>query len=329
VTLPSSSDDLQAIGQFLRQVKKLHSPPQVAQRLLNLTYDLQFDVYEVMDCLKNDPALAARILQVVNSSSYGLRAGVSSLQQAISHLGQRSLRLITLTFTIVNALTRGTTGEVYQPFWKRALTMAALASQMAEHCQEIDSESARTSGLLADLGVLLMAQAASESYTSLYRQKAHGPELVAAERERYGFGHPALAARLLELWEFPAPVVQAVLHHHDAQSRPLPLESVVALSNYLVDVLWEGSSGQLAAARRALQQSFGLDTDGFINLVLACKEELAETAQLFDVSVNDTLDVQRLLEQAQEQYQAAALETALELDSLLSVFHEHTVAKPA
>lgn len=50
---------------------------------------------------------------------------------------------------------------------------------------------------------------------------------------------------------------------------------------------------------------------------------------LFDVPLNDTLDVQRLLEQAQEQYQAAALETALELDSLLSVFNEHTVRKPA
>jgi hypothetical protein len=97
----------------------------------------------------------------------------------------------------------------------------------------------------------------------------------------------------------------------------------VALGDQLADVLWRPNSPRLGAVRLSLQRAFGIDTDGFISLALACKQELAEQAQLFDVSLTESLDCQLLLERAREQQLAAALETALEYDSLMAVFGDH------
>jgi HD-like signal output (HDOD) protein len=311
------------MADFIRRARQLHSAPQVAQRVLDLTSDVQFSVHEVVDCLKRDPALAAKILRVVNSSAFGLRARVTGLPQAVSLLGQRSLRLITMTFSLVEALTRGTAGALYQDFWRRSLTMAAAASRLAAARPGADREAAYAAGLLADLGVLVMAQGAGEGYAALYEQRPHGPELVAAERDLFGFGHPALAGRLLQMWEFPPALVQAVVRHHDAPTGAEPLETAVALSDPFADVLWRPNSPRLGAVRLSLHRAFGLDTDGFITLALACKQELTEQAQLFDVNLAESLDCQALVDRAREQHLAAALETALEYDSLMAVFDDH------
>jgi HD-like signal output (HDOD) protein len=318
------------MGDFIRRVRQLHSAPQVAQRLLNLTYDLQFDVNEVVDCLRSDPALAAKVLRVVNSSRYGVRGRVTSLRTAVSHLGQRSLRLLTMTFSLIDAMTRGAAGNLYQDFWRRALTMAGVASRLAAlRPTEIDGESAYTAGLLSDLGVLVMAQAAGERYAAVYRHTVHGSELVAAEREAFGFAHPALAARLLEMWEFPPLMADAVRHHHEARPRSLPLDKAVAMSDLLATVLWQPEPRRLAAVRLCLERAFGVDTDGFISLVLATRQELTEQSQLFEIDLPESLDCQALMEQAREQHVSAALETALEYDSLMALFEDHTAAPRA
>lgn len=49
---------------LLQRANRLHSAPQVAQSLLNLTRDTDFDIQDVVDCIERDPALAARVLQI-------------------------------------------------------------------------------------------------------------------------------------------------------------------------------------------------------------------------------------------------------------------------
>lgn len=323
-------DDIQAVDELLGRVNQLHTAPQVAQRILHLTRDLDFRLSDVVTCLENDPALAAKILRLVNSAHYGLAAQVDNLQQAVAHIGQRSLRLATITFSLVAALTRGGVGRFYQDYWQHALTMAVAAARLSETSPALERDTAYAAGLFADLGVLVLAQLEGERYTSLFRQTSHGPGLVEAERHRFGFGHPAVGARLLERWEFPPALVAAIRYHHDEERETPLLDVAVRAAHWTSEVLWNPASPHLAAVRQLLQDEFRIDIDGFISLALGCKEDLAAMAQLFDIHLVGSIDCQALLEEAARQHSDAALEAALQLDSLMAVYADHRVpATPA
>ena len=104
------------IARLIERADRIHTAPQVAQSLLRLTQDIDFDIYEVVACIEKDPALVARMLRIVNSSHYGLRHPVGNLQQAVAYLGQRTLRLIAMTFSIVEVFTRGAAKRLYADY---------------------------------------------------------------------------------------------------------------------------------------------------------------------------------------------------------------------
>jgi len=318
----SLADDLEAADRLITEIDRLHSAPQIAQQVMVLTQDPDFDIRDVAACLEKDPALAARILRVVNSSRYGLRNPVTNIRQAASYIGQRSIRLITLTFGLVDKLARGPAKELYAIYWQRAITMAAVASRLTS-VGGGKTDDAYTAGLLADIGMLIFAQLRTEQYTQLCQSTPHGPDLVAEERRVFGFGHPALGARLLETWSVPDPLVSAVICHHETDANEENrLVLAVRAGDLMADALWTPNSTSVLPAQSLMQKTFGIDTDGFIDLALSCRAEIDEAAELFGVRVGVPVNCDTLIEQAKQQYADISLQTALELDSLVTAFEE-------
>ena len=98
-----TTDSCNAMESLIRQIDRLHSVPGVAQKILGLIRKPDFSLKEVAECLEHDPALSARVLGLVNSSRYGLANRVTSIRHAAALLGQRSLRLVTLSFSLIDA----------------------------------------------------------------------------------------------------------------------------------------------------------------------------------------------------------------------------------
>lgn len=316
------AENLDAADKLIIRIDHLHSAPQIAQRILVITRNPDFSMREVAECLENDPALAAKILRVVNSSRYGLRHKVTNLRQAASYLGQRSLRLITLTFGLVETLTRGNAGQFYTNYWRRTLTTATVASHLSNFHREIRKDDAYTAGLLADVGMLVLAQFHTEEYLALCESTAHGRDLLDAEREKFGFSHAALGARLLQLWDLPDPLVEAVAGHHQVSTCSMPLENAVRAGSLMADALWVRNSPSVLTAKTLMQQDFGLDTDGFIDLAVSCQHDISENAEMFGVQLGESFDCQQLIQEAMRMYSDASLEAALELDSLVAAFDD-------
>ena len=95
------------IVDVIKRFNQLHSAPEVVQSVLHLTKNDDFDMVELVDCISRDPALVAKLLRTVNSSRYGLWQPVINLQQGVAYLGQRTLRLIVMTFSILGIFTKG------------------------------------------------------------------------------------------------------------------------------------------------------------------------------------------------------------------------------
>ena len=210
-----------AAERFADTLCQLQGSRGVARRLLTLTADADYKLSDVVACLETDPALATKILSVVNSSRYGLRHKVASVRQAAALLGQKSLRLLAVSFSLNDGLTKGTPASLLDSYARRAVLVASAASRLARLARLTSSvapDEAYTAGLLADVGVLIFAQYQPKIYLPAYESCLHGGELVAAERDLFDLAHPELGARFLGRWGLPAAVVAAVAEHHATDS---------------------------------------------------------------------------------------------------------------
>lgn len=317
-----SDDSVHVMDGLIDNVEELHSSPMVACRVLQLLKDPEFQVREVEKYLESDPALAASILRLVNSSCFGLSHKIASLQQAVTYLGTRSLRLVVLSFGLIDRLTRGTPAKVCEEYWRRALSMAAAASRLSQQQSGLRLDEAYSAGLLADVGVLVFAQVDTDWYVSMYGAQGHGRELIEAERERFGFAHPALGARLLARWNLPQPLTRAISRHHEQPGGNDPLGLVVSAADMLADVLWTPQGPRMPEVQQLLQSEFRLDLDGFITLAVECKQDIADSAELFRVELAGSIDCEALARSALHQYKAEAVQTALDWDSVASILEQ-------
>ena len=212
---------------LLKNIEELHSIPQVANRLLELTRFDDYDMREVAACLAQDPALAAKILRIANSAQFALHRPVTSIQQAAGLLGRRSLRLAALAFGLIGSLGDGLAKQVVDRYWRRAVTMAIAAKQLASLAGGSQPHDCYTAALLADVGVLALGQTFGDEYFRMHDEHCHDERLVAEERRRFGCGHPAVSAGLLAHWELPADLVAAAGRHHALNSGGIGMLAVV------------------------------------------------------------------------------------------------------
>jgi len=300
-----------AVDELLNRLDKLHSSPVIALQVMEQTKDPDFEIADVATCLDHDPALAASILRLVNSSYYGLSQTVTSLPHAVTYLGRRPLRLAVLSFGLVKTLVNGAPAQFHQMYWKRSLTMAAAARKCAELTddRDVNPDSAFAAGLLADLGMLVVAQLETERYVEIAEEPDHTIALVKAERLQFGYDHMAVGQRLLEKWELPAELVEAVANHHTYLPLSPTLNHILLTANLMTEVLWNPACAYMQPLQQVLNRRLGLEVDDLITLALATETAMNESLDIFGVQLDGKINLDEVEQQAREQYEQAALDS--------------------
>ena len=75
---------------------RLPAIPGTYQRLAPLFDSEEPDILAVARAVEDDPPLSARVLQLVNSSFFGLRSRVVSLREAVLYVGSEQLKRLAL-----------------------------------------------------------------------------------------------------------------------------------------------------------------------------------------------------------------------------------------
>lgn len=307
--LPAQDESVSIeIDRALSTLDKLHSSPLVALRVMELTRNDDFEMIDVTECLEGDPALTASILRLVNSSYYGLPRKITGLSHALNYLGRRSVRLAVLSFGLVKVLVSGAPGKLHQLYWKRSLTMAAAARRLASlsNDPEAHPDTAFTAGLLADLGMLVLAQLETEQYLEICQEPDHTMRQVQLERETFGFDHMAVGGRLLERWNLSKEMVEAVANHHVYLPMCPELNHTLLVANLLTDVLWNPASHYMLPLQFVLKSRFDMEVDDLITLANDTKKAVKESMVIFGVNLKASIDVDAIEAEAREQFKQAA-----------------------
>jgi HD-like signal output (HDOD) protein/CheY-like chemotaxis protein len=214
----------------LSGVETLPSPPTALQGMLKILDSPDSGVRDVAEILQQDIAVAAKVLQLVNSSFFAPRSRITSLERAVARLGIRTIRALILTEEVVRTFR---TPDGVLDHWltsvnAHGLQTAMLARRLATRDARDDAFCA---GLLHECGQMVFATCRPGVFLAhLSLREREGRPLVDIERETFGVHHAQAGANLLTLWGFPADIVDAVAHHADPIDAACPARGRLSAS---------------------------------------------------------------------------------------------------
>jgi putative nucleotidyltransferase with HDIG domain len=202
------SETLQAIAS---RVKTLRTVPAIYAQLMGEMQSSNPSIARVADIVASDPAIAAKLLQLINSAFFGLRATVSDPARAVQLLGLETVRSVVLSTKVYSCFSTSTIDPT--ALWQHSLRTATIARMIAKSMGLDDREinEAFTAGLLHDVGKLILCEAMPHVRLASDGSPAEARD---AERAAYGAGHAEVGAYLFGLWGLPYGMIEAIAWHH-------------------------------------------------------------------------------------------------------------------
>jgi signal transduction histidine kinase/HD-like signal output (HDOD) protein/CheY-like chemotaxis protein len=235
------------------KLEKLPTLSAVATQLMRLTMDEKSDAEQVAAIIETDQSLASKILQLVNSPSYGFSGRVTSVANAVSLIGFSMLRTVALSMTVSDmfAASAGLTAFDRPAFWKHSLACAVCAELIAEQIESrYTKDEVFLTGLFHDIGKLALDTCAREDFDRVIKEAADKHiSVLEAERELLGTDHAVVGKWVSERWGLPDVFTHTIwLHHQPPGSLPesgfdKELVEIVHLANIVVHSQMIGSGG--------------------------------------------------------------------------------------
>ncbi len=210
------------IRTYIGQLRELDSLPSVALRVIELAGLEQTARSELVQLIESDQSLAARVLRVANSAWLGAPGKISSLDRAMAVLGFDMVRNLALSVLVSHLFLKEKEGDRLKArdLWHHSLACAVASEQLARRTSFPRPGMAFVAGLLHDLGKVVLLRWNRNTYQKLvtlsHQKRA---SLSALEREMLGLDHAEIGGLLLEDWNFPVELTEAVRRHHTPADR--------------------------------------------------------------------------------------------------------------
>jgi HD-like signal output (HDOD) protein len=187
--------------------------PQGTLQLLRVLNDDDLDYRTIAAALEHAPSVAARLLALANSAWSAPRSPVSAIDAACSRLGLRVVRTASIALAIAQPFNPTSCPPFRSDvFWGAALLNAEACALLAEQMLPGEVSTARTAGLLSNLGLLWLADVLpDETGAALQAADPCSPgSLNALLSEHCGIGFDESGALLAAAWDLPALLREAI-----------------------------------------------------------------------------------------------------------------------
>jgi HD-like signal output (HDOD) protein len=193
------------LNEVVRDLEHLPTAPRVLPKLKLLLSDGNTSMESVVEMVRLDPGIAARVLQFGNSAyfSHGLRC--YTVDEAVYRIGFKQIYELVATAVAAQVFNRplATYDLDADTLWQNSIACALAAEELAEQLR-LDRKIAYTVGLLHSIGMLAIDGWASRRRPVLrFSLTASLLEASEAERRELGFHQADAGASLLRLWAFP------------------------------------------------------------------------------------------------------------------------------
>jgi len=225
------------LASIVGSVRDLPVLPRTYLSLRQALANPETSIKQVVRIVEQDVAVSAKILQIVNSSFFGLPREVSTVRTAVSFLGIDMVQNLVLSAEVFRVFEQAAAipGFSFEELHVHSQLVAKIAGQIpaSSHTRGI----AIVAGLLHDIGKLVLATRSRKHFVrAVSGSREDKKPLFAVEEELIGVSHAEIGAYLLGIWGLPSPVVEAVAHHHHPErvvQETLDAVAIVHIANFL------------------------------------------------------------------------------------------------
>jgi len=241
--LDDPRDTAAAVRAALRDdVEDLPPAPAAAVKLLRLTRDEGGDVSIIAHLIETEPALAAKVLKIVNSAYYGFPRNIQSIHRAVTLLGLSAVRRAAVQVLFFDSMVRrggkGAFDRLF--FWQHSLLVAILSRGLGEWLGHPDPDSLYAAGLLHDLGKAILESQGRIRYSDFLTASVNsGNPTIEDERTFFGVSHDLVGALVCERWGLPEMVCRVQAMHHAPDLSEAPTQeaarevAIVAMADFI------------------------------------------------------------------------------------------------
>jgi len=210
--------DNSQLKELISRLDTMPSLPSLYQELLLELESENCSIDNIGKIISQDMGMTANILKLVNSAFLGVPRKISNPIQAVTIIGLDTLKTLVLTIKIFEQMNSCVPSPIsLESIWNHSLKTGEFARKImkAESQDNALADDALASGLLHDLGIVLLATQMKDQYdtvASIAQEKQM--TLDEAERQTFGVSHAEVGAYLLGLWGLNYSVIEAVAFHH-------------------------------------------------------------------------------------------------------------------
>ncbi len=207
----------------------LPSFPEIAVRVRRVLSDPNSSVETVTRVVGSEPALAARLMRIANSASLNTSGKpIKDLRTAINRMGYNMVRSASMSFAMAQIRNNAKLANVkhyLDDLWERSMLVAAFSFVLARTCTKINPDEAMLTGMMHGLGQLYVLTRASD-HPELFNSAGTLNQII-------NDWHAQIGKAILENWEFPEVMVQAVADQQDLSREDVEtadLSDIIAIS---------------------------------------------------------------------------------------------------
>lgn len=260
-------------------IEELPSPPSVAIKLLELFSDPDVTIQDIAKVIQVDPALTAKIVSYCNSPLIESSRSVETLDRAIVLLGMGVVRMIALSFSLLE-MSDDEGGFNFKLFWTKSLALAVSSQAVAKHTG-MDSDNSFLAGLMLNIGEIAIFRQGKENEE---KPSCHVDieTLIANEIESHSINRFEVAVEILKDWGFPKEITDNISKLGESESSPEQRHFAMAwrLANLYTDSDW--GFNEVDECRQLFREELSMDEEQLESLFAEAMEKWHEYAELLD-----------------------------------------------
>lgn len=179
-------------------------------RIKQLIDDEASTIDDIADVILLDPALAATILKLANSSFFNYPGKIDTISKAVLVLGITEVYNLVIAYFTTKAF-KGVNAEpeFLESFWESSVDCALIIKYLGFHLKVPNAERLFILGLMHNLGELVMQQFAPDQMAKI-SQLAPNELPWIKQRDVFGFSFADCTGELLKLWQLPYSLIEPI-----------------------------------------------------------------------------------------------------------------------
>lgn len=216
-------DPLDEAGQhsvdiLINRTTDLKQLPVLARKIMQVIENPRSTAQDLERVIRSDQSLTVKLLKIANSSFYGLLRKVNTLQRAILVVGFKAIKDIAVSTAILNMYR--STDPYSLKLWEHGVAAGIISRIISLEVGATETEEAFVSGLLHDLGRVLMHRQHPVEIRRIQEALERVPtaDPVQIERQVFGFNHTHAGGQLVRIWNL-SPTLEGVVRAHHSPNE--------------------------------------------------------------------------------------------------------------